>query len=56
MSLTEEEKERIRHEEIFRAEIRESIENDSPSPKKKTWKFLNSPFGVWLLSSNAVMQ
>ena len=55
MSLTEEEKEKIRHEEIFRAEVRASIENDSPSlTKKKIWKFLNSPFALWLLSSIVV--
>jgi hypothetical protein len=51
MSLTEEEKERIRREEIFRAEVRASLDSDSHHPAEKVWKFLNSPFGLWVLSS-----
>lgn len=51
--LTEKEKERIRQEEIYRYEVRRDIESQ-PSPsstKLQIWKFLNSPFGIYLLSS-----
>jgi hypothetical protein len=44
------EKERIRQEEIFRQEIRTELEKKGVSGKG-LWKFVNSAFGLWLLSS-----
>jgi hypothetical protein len=51
--LPEEEKNRIRAEEIFRYEVRREIEARRPkdSNGKRLWSLLNSTFGVWLLSS-----
>jgi hypothetical protein len=51
--LPDTEKERIREEESFRIEVRRLI---APPEKESTgangfWKFLNSPFALWLLSS-----
>src|SRR5579883_2392325 len=46
--LNDTEKERIRLEEFYRNEIRESISASKGSP---LWTFLNSTFGVWLLSA-----
>ena len=53
--LTEDEKVRIRLEEVFRDEIREELK----TAKTKTWRnralgFLNSALGIWLLSSVAL--
>jgi len=48
--LSEYDKQRIRAEEIYRQEvIRQLAHYDAP--QSKTVKFLNSPFGVWMLSS-----
>lgn len=52
--LTEEEKRRIREEEIFRQEVRLSLEKRTKSKWAKFWAFLNTSFGIWLLSTVAV--
>ena len=50
--LSEEEKGRIRTEEIFRAEVRRELEGKEPSSRaKRFWTFLNSSFALWFLSS-----
>lgn len=50
--LTDEEKQRIKSEEIYRDEIRKKLnENEQIS---KFWKFVNSSFGIWLLSTVVV--
>jgi hypothetical protein len=51
--LTDEEKNRIRAEEIFRQEIRLQIEMASRTPSgwKRLWSMLNSSFALWFLSS-----
>jgi hypothetical protein len=50
--LTEEEKSRIRTEEIFRTEVRRELETtETPSHAKNIWTFLNSSFALWFLSS-----
>lgn len=53
--LTEQEKEHIKQEEIFRYKIRQYLEN-STQPKtfgQRVWSFLNSPVGIWFLSTVA---
>jgi hypothetical protein len=40
----------IRLEEIYRQEIRASLESDTAS-RSYLWRFLNSTFGIWLLSA-----
>lgn len=53
--LTNEEMERIKSEEIYRDEIRKKLnENEQSSFPKKSWKFINSSFGIWLLSTVVV--
>jgi hypothetical protein len=50
--LTEEEKIRIRDEEVFRTEVRHELEARKPrSRPERTWAFLNSSFALWFLSS-----
>jgi len=51
--LTEEEKSRIRSEEIFRLAVIRELENTKPrlSRRKRLWLFLNSSFALWFLSS-----
>jgi len=51
--LSEEEKERIRAEEIFRDEVRREIEAGRPTPSsaQQLWSLLNSSFALWFLSS-----
>jgi hypothetical protein len=51
--LTEEEKTRIRAEEVFRAEICRDLEKDRPSKHgwERVWELANSSFVLWLLSS-----
>ncbi len=50
--ITEKDKERIKSEEIFRDEIRKTLsQKELSSPKKKVWGIINSPFGLWLLST-----
>ncbi len=53
MPLTTEEIDRIRFEEILRAEIRAKIDEEAKSTKTKKpiWDFVNSTFGIWLLSA-----
>ncbi len=46
MSLTDAEKKKIRAEEIFRTEVARSLDHQS-----RFLSFLNSPFGLWVLSS-----
>ena len=48
--LTEEEKAKILHEEIYRNEIRKEIK----SKGNKYWNFFNSPFGLWFLGTIAI--
>ncbi|MFY9852759.1 MAG: hypothetical protein WAK26_02640 [Terracidiphilus sp.] len=51
--LREEEKDRIRAEEIFRHEVRQKIETEATrhSRGKRLWSLLNSSFALWFLSS-----
>lgn len=51
--LTDETKNQIRNEEIYRLEIQEDLRK-SKKDKNKIWIFLNSSFGIWLLSSVAL--
>jgi len=51
--LTEEERENIRAEEIFRAEIRASLTGEK-STRVRAWEVLNSAFALWLLSTVAI--
>ncbi len=54
--LTEEEKTRIRAEEIFRLETRQELEASKPRPsrRERLWSLANSSFAVWFLSSVVV--
>ncbi|HCG8254228.1 hypothetical protein [Vibrio atypicus] len=47
-NLNDEQKEKLRAEEIFRQEIRQEIESKA---NKSFLSFLNSPLGIWLLST-----
>jgi len=50
--LTEEEKSRVRAEEIFRAEILRDLQANKPrSNHQRLWTLLNSSFALWFLSS-----
>lgn len=51
--LTDEQRQQIRAEEIFRRELRRSIDEQKPplSRREKVWALLNSSFVLWLLSS-----
>jgi hypothetical protein len=51
--LTDEEKQRIREEEIFRREARRQLEADQPSLPSRTriWQIVNSSIVLWFLSS-----
>jgi hypothetical protein len=46
--LTDAEKKKITEEEIFRKEVQDSLKTEKEGT---IWKFLNSSFGIWLLSS-----
>lgn len=48
--LSAEDKARIRAEEIFRDETRRSLERPQ-TRRQKIFRFLNSPLGVWVLST-----
>ena len=48
--FTDEDKSRIRLEEQFRLEIRRQFEEGSRHPSQ-LWTFLNSTFGLWLMSA-----
>ena len=54
--LTEDERARIRAEEIFRHEVRRELEASGarPSRRKQFWLLLNSSFTIWALSSVVV--
>ena len=50
--LSDAEQKRIREEELFRREVQKKLDNDSVSfPGRRLWGFVNSSFGLWLLSS-----
>jgi hypothetical protein len=51
--LSEEEKSRIRSEEIFRLEVSRELEaaRSIASPSRRFWSLLNSSFALWFLSS-----
>lgn len=50
--LNENERERIRLEETYRAEVRNKLAEEAPKPKKSPiLAFLNSSLGLWLLSA-----
>lgn len=50
--MNEEEKKRIQEEEFFRHEVRKSLEKKTTlSWRSRIWSFLNSSFGLWLLST-----
>lgn len=50
--LPERDRERIRAEEIFREEVRTALQKQTPITwRGQIWKFLNSSFAIFLLSS-----
>ena len=51
--LTDNQKKLIREEEIFRCEVRTELEKRDAvtSTTGRLWRFINSAFGLWLLSS-----
>lgn len=50
--LSDDEKNRIRAEEIFRQEVRKELEPTPPPTRTaRILEFLNSPLGLWMLSS-----
>jgi hypothetical protein len=50
--LSPDERERVRAEEIFRDEVRQEIEKQRPKNlQRKLRDFVNTSFGIWLLSS-----
>jgi hypothetical protein len=54
--LTKEDQERIRQEEIFRQEVRESLQ-EAKRPYAvggRIWAIVNTSFGIWLLSTIVV--
>ena len=48
--LTDDEKQNIRTEEQYRGEVRKQLE-EKREPSSRLWAFLNSSFGLWLLSA-----
>jgi len=54
--LTEEDRVRIRAEEVFRQEIRRELEASKPRPSRREqlWLLVNSSFALWFLSSVVV--
>lgn len=53
--LTEKEKNHLKAEEIFRIEVRKSLEQQEKKTFwQKVWKLVNSTFGLWLLSTVVV--
>ena len=54
--ISDQDQERIRQEEIFRQEIRREIAESTPNKTlgEKIWAFLNSPLGLWFLSTIAI--
>lgn len=56
-ALSELDRDRIRQEELLRAEIRKELNPPKPEPKgvfQNVWAFLNSSLGTWFLSSVVV--
>jgi hypothetical protein len=51
--LTEDDKKRIREEEIYRQEIRRQLEGEKPTPSRRLrlWEAVNKPFVLWSLST-----
>ena len=53
--FTDDDRERIRQEEIFRAEVRASLAQPTPTKTHGVvpvvWDFLNTPVGGWILTS-----
>ena len=54
--LSEEEKAKIRAEEVYRQELRQALERGDRGPfmREKLWSLLNSSFVLWFLSSIVV--
>jgi hypothetical protein len=52
LELTELEKQRIKLEESSRAEVRSTMSEGKSS--SKLWNFLNSQFGLWLITGGLV--
>ena len=55
--LSDSEKQRIHKEEAFRAEVRQMIAPPEKEHQGRTglWRFDNSPFGLWFLSSVVIV-
>jgi hypothetical protein len=51
--LSNERKQQILDEEIYRSEVQIELKKKEKK-KSKTWEFMNSSFGIWLLSSVAL--
>ena len=52
MTLSQEDQDRVRAEETLRLEVQEQIRGQRErSGREQVWSFLNSSFGIWLLSS-----
>src|ERR1051326_4066200 len=51
MALTPEERDQIRLEEEYRHEVRSALAKKDEPKESRTWKFLNSGFGLWLCSA-----
>ncbi|HYX72818.1 MAG TPA: hypothetical protein VE732_08605, partial [Nitrososphaera sp.] len=49
--LTEDEKEKIKLEEEYRFEVRNQLQTANQKESSNLWSFLNSSFGLWLLSA-----
>lgn len=53
--LTEDEKKHFKEEEVFRYEVRKSLEKKEKKPFwPRLWELMNSAFGLWLLSTVVV--
>jgi hypothetical protein len=54
--LSDEDRQRLRAEEIFRSEVRRDLEANAPKPlfAKRIWSVINSAFFLWCLSSVVV--
>jgi hypothetical protein len=53
--LSEEDKQRIKEEEIFRSEVQKSLSGQRPeTAHKRLWAFFNTSLGIWVLSTIAV--
>jgi hypothetical protein len=54
--MNDQDKERIRREEIYRQEVRQEIAESAQRKtfRKRIWAFMNSPLGLWFLSTVAI--